>query len=81
MDVMPHDGVGNHFCYPIGFGVRNLQDAGDITHGVFGHHFTEGDDITHALKTIFIRTVLNDFVTTSILDVSINIWHTDAVGI
>ncbi len=81
MNVMSHDGVRHHLGKPIGLGIRHFQNSCHIAHGVFGHHFTESGDIGNALVAVFPSTVFDNFVATGVLDIGVDIWHGDTVGV
>ena len=73
--------IGDELREMIGLGVRDLHDAGDVANGHLPHHLTESDDVADATLTIFISTIFDNFVATSILDIGINIRHRDTVGV
>ena len=80
-DVATHHWVRHELGDTVRLGIGHLKDASDIADGRFAHHFTKGTNVGDATSAVFFGTILNHFVTTSILDVGINIGHGDAVGI
>src|SRR5690606_3531146 len=80
-NVAALDGRGNHLGQAVGLGVRHLQHAGHVAHGVAGSHGAEGHDVGHAVGAVFLRAVLNHLVAAGVLDVDVHIWHADTVGV
>ena len=81
VDVVALDGVGDEFGQAVSLGVRDFQHAGDVAHGVLGHHFAEGGDVGDAVGAVLAGTVFNHLVAAGILDIGINIGHRNAVGV
>ena len=71
----------DHLGQAVGFGIRYLQDARDVAHGIAGGHAAESHDIGHALLAVLVDAVLDDLFAAAILDVDIDVGHADAVRV
>ena len=79
--MMPHHWIWHQFRNAVCLSIWHFKYARHVTHGVFRHHLTKSTNISHARLTIFLRTIFNHLITTVILNISINIRHTNTIWI
>ena len=65
----------------VAFSVRNLKHTRNITHCRTGCHSTKCHDVCDTFCTVLIGTILNHLVTTGILNVDIDVGHTNTIWV
>ena len=67
--------VRNHLSKPVGLIQRKPADTGHILDGALCGHSTERDDMGNMIDTISVLYILDDTITSVIIEVNINIRH------
>ena len=81
MHMMSLHRIWYHFSQSICLCIRHLEHPCHISNRIFSHHFAKGSNIRYPSCTIFLGTIFNHFITSSILDIRINIWHRNSIWI
>ena len=74
-------GIRNHFSDLINSLKRNLKNTPNITNNKLCFHFSESNNITYFLTTVFIYYIIKNFTATFFTKIHIKIGHTDTVRI
>ena len=72
--------VADHLAQAVAHAVRVAQHAGGVANGVFRLQLAERDDAGNVVFAIDVFDVLDDLLTTLILEVDVDIGHLDALG-
>src|SRR3989344_3898689 len=63
----------NHFGYSICFDIRPAKNPGNIANCSPSHHCSKGADLGYFFGAILLANIMNNFVTSIILKVNVNI--------
>ena len=72
---------GNELCKLITLCIGNIQNSSDITNNPSCRKGSEGDNLTNLLFSVFFSDVINDFLSSFILKVHVDIRHADSLRI
>ena len=67
--------IGNHFGDRITYRIRQIHHTADIPDNALGSKRTEGNDLHHFVSTVFSADIINDFLTSVVAEVNIDIGH------
>ena len=67
--------VRNHLGEPVGLFKRKPADSCDVLDGTLCRHRTESDDMGNMIDTISVLHILDDTITSVIIEVNVNIRH------
>ena len=71
----------NQLCQAVTFTIGHLQNASDVAYRGPRCHSTKGTNIGNPIMPVFISAVFYHFIAACILNINIDIWHTNTVRV